>query len=270
MAVYAVGDIHGCLRTLQDLLARIAFSPARDSLWLTGDLVNRGPDSLGVLRWARANQHCITAVLGNHDLHLLAARFGARPAGDSLRAVLDAPDAEELLTWLRARPLMHAEGDYALLHAGRLPEWEQAQTEDLAAETAAQIQNDDGFFGEMFGNSPARWHPALSAPARRRAVVNALTRLRIIGADGEMILNYAGAPRNRPPKSAPWFDVPHRRRWTATAVCGHWSALGLLLRQDLAAIDGGCLWGGTLAALRLEDRKIFQVAAHPEDSAKLP
>ncbi len=264
MAVYAIGDIHGCRQTLEALLARIKFSASKDILWLAGDLVARGPDSLGVLRWAHARRRCIKAVLGNHDLHLLAAHAGARniAKNDSLRAVLDAPDADILCGWLRSLPLMHAEGEYALLHAGRLPEWEQSWALDLAAEAAEKIQSGGReFFAAMYGNTPARWHPAFSGEARIRTAINAFTRLRILDSDGGMILNYSGAPKNRPPGAHPWFDFPRRKRWAAAAICGHWSSLGLVLRRDLAAIDTGCLWGGKLTAMRLEDRKIFQVAA---------
>ena len=182
--------------------------------------------------------------------------------------VLDAPDADALCGWLRSLPLMHSDGDYALLHAGRLPEWEQKQAEEFAAEAAARLQSDDDFFAAMYGDAPARWHPALSADARHRTIVNAFTRLRILSEDGGMVLDYAGPPSQRPPGTTPWFDFPRRRRWAAAAVCGHWSSLGLLLRRDVAAIDTGCARGQTLTALRLEDRKIFQTPARAADVVK--
>ncbi|MGI9296437.1 MAG: symmetrical bis(5'-nucleosyl)-tetraphosphatase [Gammaproteobacteria bacterium] len=267
MAVYAVGDIHGCLRTFEDLLGLIGFSPKNDTLWLTGDFVNRGADSLGVLRRIYAMRERVRAVVGNHDLHLLASYAGRRapPKNESLRAVLDAPDADVLCGWLRSLPLLHLEGGYALLHAGRLPEWEQELAAELAAEAEARLRTDDDFFAALYGNTPARWHPALSADARHRTIVNAFTRLRILSADGGMIFNYVGAPQKRPPRTAPWFDFPYRKRWAATAVCGHWSSLGLLLRRDIIALDTGCGRGRTLTAICLEDRRIFQTPARAAD-----
>lgn len=272
MAIYAVGDIHGCARTLDDLLAHISFSPSRDTLWLTGDLVGRGPDSPGVLRRLYQMRESVRAVLGNHDLHLLAAFLGAipPPPDESLRAVLHSPDAAALCRWLRSFPLLHCEGEYALLHAGRLPEWEQMRAEELAAEAAARLQTDDNCFAAMYGNLPERMHPALSQDSRHRVVVNAFTRLRVLTADGAMALRYAGAPKNRPPGTIPWFDFPYRRRWKAATIFGHWSSLGLLLRRDLCALDTGCLWGRTLTAMRLEDRKIFQIPARAEDVVEYP
>ena len=272
MAIYAIGDIHGCLRSLEDLLAQISFSPPRDTLWLTGDVVGRGPDSPGVLRRLYQMRDSVRAVLGNHDLHLLAAHIGARPApkDESLRAVLESPDADLLCGWLRSLPLMHCAGEYALLHAGRLPEWEQMQAEELAAEVSARLQTDDNFFAAMYGDSPQRWHPALSQESRHRLVVNVFTRLRLLSADGATILRYAGAPANRPPGTIPWFDFPYRRRWAATVIVGHWSSLGLLLRRDICALDTGCLWGRTLTAMRLEDRRIFQTPARAADVVEYP
>lgn len=273
MATFAVGDIHGCLRTLNDLLSLISFSPRQDTLWLTGDLVGRGPDSPGVLRRLHQMRGSVRAVCGNHDLHFLAAHLGARPAPEndaSLRELLRAPDAAELCGWLRSLPLMHCEGDYALLHAGRMPEWEQNRAEDLAAEAAARLHSDDNFFALMYGSEPLRWHPALSRDSRHRFLTNVFTRLRVLSADGATALRYAGAPENRPPGTIPWFDFPYRRRWRAAAVVGHWSSLGLLLRRDVVSLDTGCLWGRTLTAMRLEDRKIFQTPARAEDVVEYP
>ena len=266
MATYAIGDIHGCLRTVDDLLARIRFSPS-DSLWLTGDLVGRGTDSLGVLRWAYEHRECVKMVLGNHDLHLLAAHAGMRSAGDdSLSAVLRAPDTDELCQWLRAQPLMFRENGYALLHAGRMPEWDEEQAMTLAAEASVRIRDDDNFLGAMYGDSPARWDSELSGDSRHRLIVNAFTRMRLLTADGDIVPGYAGEPQNRPPKTVPWFDFPRRVQWSETVICGHWSTLGLVMRHDLAALDTGCLWGGSLTAMRLEDRAVFQVPVHSGES----
>ena len=267
MAIYAIGDIHGCRQTLHDLLAHIGFSPQTDCLWLTGDLVNRGADSLGVLRWVYAERRCIKTVLGNHDLHLLATHLGAQPAADtpSLHPLLAAPDAALLCGWLRTQPLMIAEDDYVLLHAGRMPEWSMRQALELATEAAARIGDDDDFFSAMYGNEPRHWHPALSADSRHRLIINAFSRLRLLTADGGILPGYAAPPHQRPPGTVPWFDFENRQRWAATIICGHWSALGLLLRRDVAALDSGCLWGRTLTAMRLEDRQIFQVPTNAAD-----
>lgn len=264
MSVFAVGDIHGCRQTLDDLLAHIGFNPAVDVLWLVGDLVNRGPDSLGVLRWAHAHRRCIKIVLGNHDLHLLAARARCAKAGQ-LAEILAAPDAGILCDWLREQPLLWAEGDYVLLHAGRLPEWGQQQALRLAAEASARLRQDDDFFAAMYGDTPACWHPALGGVRRHRLIVNAFTRLRIVTTAGGMALGYSGVPAQRPPQTVPWFDAPAQLRWPATTICGHWSSLGLVVRKDLLAIDTGCLWGGQLTAVRLEDRKVYQVPARPAE-----
>ena len=270
MAVYAIGDIHGCRGALDDLLAHIGFNSAVDTLWLTGDLVNRGPDSLAVLRWAYQNQNCIQMVLGNHDLHLLAAHVGvwAADKNESHQQILQAEDAKQLCAYLRAQPLMLLADDYAMVHAGRLPEWRQEEAFELAMETSARIAADDDFLRIMYGNFPACWHPALSADMRGRVAVNAFSRLRLLAADGSMFLSYSGAPNKRPPGTIPWFDAAHRQHWRAATICGHWSSLGLLVRADLLAIDTGCLWGRQLTAVRLEDRKIFQTPARANETVK--
>lgn len=268
MATYAIGDIHGCLRTLDNLLAHIGFSPSSDTLWLTGDLVNRGPDSAGVLRRVHSLRHCVKCVLGNHDLHLLAAHLNLKKVPRELQSLFTQPDCDSLCNWLKTLPLMHIEDDYVLLHAGRLPEWQQSQTEELAREAEEAMQADDNFFAEMYGDFPARWHTALGGEERRRIIINAFTRMRILSASGEMIFPYTGPPQERPAGTVPWFDFPGRKRWSSTIICGHWSSLGLLIRPDIAAIDTGCLWGRSLTAMRLEDRKIFQVPAHAEDAVQ--
>ena len=267
MAVYAIGDIHGCMRTLHNLLEEIGFSPSSDTLWLTGDLVNRGAQSLDALRWAKQHQQCVKIVLGNHDLHLLAMRDGAREATAALQPLLAAPDAKPLCDFLQAQPLLYYEDDYVLLHAGRMPQWELAQAQALAQEAQIRIRRGD-FFYSMYGDLPARWHPALSDDNRHRLIINAFTRLRILNDDGSMALSYSGPPQHRPAATTTWFDFVGRKRWSATVICGHWSSLGLVVRPDLLAIDTGCLWGRCLTAVRLEDRKIFQVPAHAKDVIK--
>ncbi len=262
MATYAIGDVQGCHGAVRRLLERIAFRPDVDRLWLTGDLVNRGPDSLRVLRWARDLGDRAVVVLGNHDLHLLAVAHGAAPGGrtDTLRAVLTAPDREELLEWLRARPLLHREDGLALVHAGLLPEWSIEAALDLAREVEEELRRAPRrLLASMYGDEPSRWSGALRRTDRHRVVINAMTRLRMLGRSGEMRLDYAGAPAKAPPHLVSWFDAPGRASGTTTIVCGHWAALGLVVRPDLLALDTGCVWGGRLTAVRLEDRAVFQV-----------
>jgi len=263
MATYAVGDLQGCLAPLEDLLALVAFDAAHDRLWLVGDLVNRGPDSLGCLRFARALGDAAVVVLGNHDLHLLslAEGFSKGRSRDTLDAVFEARDRDDLLDWLRHRPLMHVEGGFAMVHGGLLPAWTIAQARALAGEVEEQLQG-PGFrtlLRDMYGDKPDGWSPALEGIARWRVVINAMTRLRVCTADGRMVLGFKGHPADVRGKLLPWFDVPGRASSTATVVCGHWSALGLKLRDDLLALDSGCVWGRSLSAVRLEDRRLFQV-----------
>lgn len=258
---YAIGDIQGCSQEFADLLDLINFDPSADKLWLVGDLVNRGPDSLGVLRMVKNLGDAAITVLGNHDLHLLmvAAGCAKHHHSDTLHDILDAPDREELLTWLRYRPLMHAAGDYAMVHAGLLPQWDIAMARKLAAEVEAELQgpNHYSFFTHLYGNKPSRWNDSLEGYDRWRVIVNAMTRMRFCSSDGKMEFSSKG---NLPPAGfLPWFDVDGRASAQSTLIVGHWSALGLLLRSNLAALDTGCLWGGSLTALRLEDREVVQL-----------
>ena len=263
MATYAIGDIQGCFAALQQLLEHLGFQRQNDRLWLVGDLVNRGPDSLAVLRWAWGMGDRVTAVLGNHDLHLLAVAAGhARlHRNDTLQAVLDAPDRLLLLDWLRTRPLLHAEGAHVLVHAGLLPQWSISDAQRLAAEVAVELAGPrhDRFLAQLYGNQPDFWHEGLTGPDRLRVIVNAMTRMRFCSAEGVMEFATKGTVNAPPPGYLPWFDVPGRRSRETTVVCGHWSALGLRVRPDLCALDSGCLWAGQLTALRLEDRQLFQV-----------
>ncbi|HSD39917.1 MAG TPA: symmetrical bis(5'-nucleosyl)-tetraphosphatase [Rhodocyclaceae bacterium] len=264
MATYAVGDLQGCLDPLKALLADAAFSPEQDRLWLVGDLVNRGPQSVEVLRFLCALGPAVTAVLGNHDLYLLAVAAGL-PAkdklGDTIDSVLEAPDRDELVDWLRGLPLMHVEGDWAMVHAGLLPQWSVAQALALAEEVTANLRSDDwcGFLLELFGNKPAQWGESLRGWDRYRIVINALTRLRFITVDGALELKPKGTPENAPEGLIPWYAATDAAWRTHTILCGHWSALGLRDLGHVVALDSGCIWGGKLSALRLEDRRIFQV-----------
>ena len=259
MATLAVGDVQGCYDELQELLARARFDAARDVLWLVGDLVNRGPKSLEVLRFVRSLGDRAVTVLGNHDFHLIAQYEGLEQAreGDTLEGVLAAPDAKLLVDWLRRRPMMHANADHALVHAGLLPEWSVAKALALAREVerALAAPTYREFLGCLYGGQPDRWSDTLAGWDRLRVIVNAMTRLRFCTKDGRMEFRAKGT---RPPQGyEAWFDL--RAADSQTLVCGHWSALGLKLAPRLAALDSGCVWGGALSALRLEDRALYQV-----------
>lgn len=263
MATYAIGDIQGCYDALQRLLARIDFDPAADRLWIAGDLVNRGPQSLQVLRFVRDLGDAARVVLGNHDLYLLMVAAGdiRRDKEDTLFQVLEAADRDELLHWLARRPLMHVEGDYAVLHAGLLPQWNITKAQTLSDEVAAALTGPEAreFLLHLAGDKPERWDEALRGWARLRVVVNAMTRMRFCTPDGRMALRGKGPPRKAPAGTLPWFDAPDRFNRTHTIVCGHWSALGFYRKEGLIALDSGCVWGGKLTAVRLDDDKVFQV-----------
>ncbi|MDT3707008.1 MAG: symmetrical bis(5'-nucleosyl)-tetraphosphatase [Thiobacillus sp.] len=263
MPTYAIGDVQGCQDSLLKLLEAVGFDAAADRLWFVGDLVNRGPDSLGVLRFVRNLGDAAVCVLGNHDFHLLALAegYGRVHKGDTLDAVLAAPDRDELLAWLRGRPLAWREGGWLMVHAGVLPGWTSDDTMARAAEAEATLQGPHyrDFFAQMYGNVPVAWDDGLVGIERLRVIVNAFTRLRYCSAAGEMEFHHKGAPGTQPAGWLPWFDVPGRRSAESTLVVGHWSTLGLVNRQDLIALDTGCLWGGRLTAVRLEDRQVFAV-----------
>ncbi|MCL2830298.1 MAG: symmetrical bis(5'-nucleosyl)-tetraphosphatase [Betaproteobacteria bacterium] len=265
MLTYAIGDIQGCYDPFRRLLDRVRFDPARDRLWLVGDLVNRGPHSLETLRHVKSLGAAALTVLGNHDLYLLMRASGAVGrigADETLEAVLNAPDRDELLDWLRRQPLCHVEGKYCLVHAGLLPQWDVFKARALAREVEAWLSGDDfaRIFENMPGNHPADWDEALSGWNRLRVIVNAMTRLRFCTPEGRMDFRAKGEPKDAPPGFLPWFDVAGRASADHTIVCGHWSALGLLLRPGLIALDTGCFWGRELSAVRLEDGELFQVS----------
>ncbi|SPD65510.1 Bis(5'-nucleosyl)-tetraphosphatase, symmetrical [Cupriavidus taiwanensis] len=251
-SLYAIGDLQGCAPSLDALLARL---PAQPAVRLVGDLVNRGPASLQTLRTIRAMGERAETVLGNHDIHLLAVASGVRKKGrhDTVDDILAAPDRDDLLTWLRHRPLALLDNNFLLVHAGVLPQWTAAQVIDLAHEVEEQLQgpNWQGFLADIFGNTPDRWHDGLRGIDRLRVVVNALTRLRYCTIDGVMDFKTKDGPGKAPDGFMPWFDVPGRRTQEVTVVCGHWSTLGLVMRPNLMALDTGCVWGGKLTAARL-------------------
>jgi bis(5'-nucleosyl)-tetraphosphatase (symmetrical) len=257
LAVYAIGDIQGCTDELKALLDRLRFDPARDRLWLTGDLVNRGPDSVGSLRFVRSLGKSAVTVLGNHDLHLLAIAAGHGPGklDPDAQQVLSAPDRDELLDWLRRRPLLHQapELGWTMVHAGLPPQWSLETAKACAAEVQAELLEDpDTLFAGMYGNKPRRWSPTLSRRARLRFTINCLTRLRYVGKDGTLLLGIKGAPDSAPRGAIPWFRHPRRRSSGERIVFGHWSTLGLLQEDDVLCLDGGCVWGGSLCAARLD------------------
>jgi bis(5'-nucleosyl)-tetraphosphatase (symmetrical) len=270
MSTYVIGDIQGCHGAFLDLLDAVAFDPAKDKVWITGDLVNRGEDSLAVLRWCRERDHCVVAVLGNHDLHLLAVAQGFVPPHrkDTLDLILAAPDRDDLLTWLRHRPMLHREGHWMMLHAGLAPEWSADQALMHAAELEIALRGTKWrqFLKHMYGNEPRRWNPNLIGQDRLRCIANVLTRSRYLHADGSLEFQHKLGLAEAPADLIPWFDFPGRRAKDVRILFGHWSTLGLVLRDDVIALDTGCLWGGALTAFRLEDGRCFQVrcqARHP-------
>lgn len=253
---WLVGDIQGCDDALARLLAEIGYSPSRDHLHALGDLVNRGPRSLAVLRRLRALEGSATCLLGNHDLHLLALAHGVRRAhrSDTLHEVLAAPDRDAWLDWLRQRPLADQAQGWLLVHAGVPPQWDVAQTLALAHEVEAVLRGADlaAFLGLMYGNQPARWSEALHGVERWRFVVNALTRMRFVAADGTLDFQVKEGADAAPPGLLPWFEAPGRRTLGTPVAFGHWSTLGLIDRPDLLALDTGCVWGGSLSAARVD------------------
>jgi bis(5'-nucleosyl)-tetraphosphatase (symmetrical) len=264
---YLIGDVQGCCNAFDRLLAEIGFSPSRDGLLVLGDLVNRGPQSLAVLQRMRALGTSAQALLGNHDLHLLAVAHGVRPAhaNDTLAAILDSPERDAWIEWLRARPLAVQRDGWLCVHAGVNPAWTAFQTLALAAEVEAMLRGPDfaAFLPRMYGNEPARWSDALQGAERWRHVINVLTRIRFVHAkDGMLDFALKENAAAAPPGLVPWFDAPQRRTQDTPIAFGHWSTLGLVNRADLLALDTGCVWGGALTAVRIDGgrREVIQVA----------
>jgi bis(5'-nucleosyl)-tetraphosphatase (symmetrical) len=263
--IHIVGDLQGCSDALQRLLAEIGFSPSRDRLVVLGDLVNRGPDSLGVLRRLRGLGDAATCLLGNHDLHLLAVAHGVRRPhrSDTLQAILDAPDRDAWLDWLRRRPLAVLDSGWLCVHAGVVPQWSATQTLALAAEVSALLQGPAlaDFLRVMYGNEPRRWSGQLQGHERHRFVVNTLTRIRFCSADGTLEFATKDGADAAPPGFRPWFEIEERATAGQPVAFGHWSTLGLIDRPDLLALDTGCVWGGALSAARVDGgrRELVQV-----------
>ena len=264
MPTYAIGDLQGCGQQLQALLNLIDQTEPSAQLLFVGDLVNRGPQSLDTLRQLRALGSRAKAVLGNHDLHLLAVSQGIRKQHrtDTLDDILNAPDREELLDWVRHRPLALFEQGHLLFHAGVLPQWSAEQTMALAHEVETALRGPDwvDFLRHMYGNEPAHWHDDLQGHDRLRCIVNALTRLRFCTPDGAIDFTIKEGLEAAPAGYTPWFELPDRKTADITCVFGHWASLGLIVRPNLIGLDTGCIWGGKLSAVRLEDRKLLQVA----------
>jgi bis(5'-nucleosyl)-tetraphosphatase (symmetrical) len=264
VATYAIGDIQGCLAPFRRLLHQISFDPRTDQLWLAGDLVNRGPDSLALLRFVRSLGDAVRIVLGNHDLFLLAVAEDiatVRPK-DTIHDVLEARDRGELIAWLRRQPLHYREGSFLMIHAGLLPQWTIDESVGFAREVEVVLAGPDyrTFLHSLFHGPTPQWDSSLTGPEKLVSITRVLTRLRTCTPTGEMS-GFSGPPEEAPAGYLPWFRIPNRKNANATVICGHWAALGLHIEPNLLAIDSGCVWGKELTAVRLEDRQIFQVAS---------
>jgi bis(5'-nucleosyl)-tetraphosphatase (symmetrical) len=270
MAIYAIGDLQGCYHSFQALLKKIHFNAAQDQLWFVGDLINRGSGSLPVLRWMFDHQDSILTVLGNHDLHTLvvAEGFVSPHRSDTIQSLIDAPDAPQLLDWLRHQPLVHFDHEHLLVHAGLLPQWTAAQALELGKEVELALRGEHyrDFLKHMYGNQPAMWDAGLSGWDRLRVITNAMTRIRVCSLEGEMEFRFKGELANIPQAYVPWFELDRRASATTPIIFGHWSALGLYQKHNVHALDTGCLWGGALTAMRLEDKAIFQVPCDVADA----
>jgi len=258
MAVYAIGDLQGCLDELKALLSKVGYNPQTDQLWFVGDLINRGSQSLATLRYVKSLPNTVI-TLGNHDLSLLACAYTDRPLGknDTTQEILDAADREELLTWLRQQKLFHRDKElgFSMVHAGLHPSWTRSQARVYAKEVQQVLRGEDyvEFFENMYGNEPAQWNEDLSGYDRLRVITNILTRMRYCDKHGELDLSLKGAPgKQSKSKFMPWFDVKKRQSQKRKIIFGHWSTLGLVQRNNVYAIDTGCLWGGQLTALRID------------------
>jgi len=262
---YLIGDVQGCCGALDALLAKIDFSPSRDRIYVLGDLVNRGPQSLETLRRLRGFGSSATCLLGNHDLNLLAVAQGVRKPhkGDTIDQILDAPDRSEWLDWLRQRRMAVFEHGWLMVHAGLVPQWDALQTLALAAEVEALLRSDQlaEFLPQMYGDRPVRWQDDLEGAERLRLVINVLTRSRFVAADGTLDLVTKDGAEGAPAGFFPWFEVPGRRSEGTPVAFGHWASLGLVNRPDLLALDTGCVWGRQLSAARIDGgrREIIQV-----------
>lgn len=264
-SIWAIGDLQGCCTPLEQLLSHPEIAQDEHAqFWFAGDLINRGPESLQTIRRVMALGDRAVTVLGNHDLHLLAVSAGIRKSGksDTLLGIFDAPDAQEILSWMRNRPLAHYAQGHLLVHAGAHPSWTLAQTLQLSHEVEAALRAPDWHerLAKMYGNEPAQWDDELRGADRLRVIINATTRMRMCEVDGTMDFSHKRHPADARPGLLPWYDVPQRPvAKEAVVVCGHWSTLGLMMRDDVLSLDTGCVWGGQLTAVRLQDRKVIQI-----------
>lgn len=260
MATYAIGDLQGCYDAFQRLLEKLQFDPVRDQLWLAGDLVNRGPDSLATLRFVKSLGDNAITVLGNHDLHLLAIAADHKSTKDpGLKEILAASDLDELVDWIRKQPLLHhdAQLGFAVVHAGIYPAWTLQQALEYAGELHRVLASDNylDFIHHMYGNKPRSWRDSLEGWDRLRFVINSFTRMRYCDLDGKLNLKDKGSPGSQRKDSVPWFDIPGRQTVNERILFGHWSTAGRLDRKDVFALDTGCIWGGDLTALQLDAEK---------------
>ena len=265
MATWVIGDIHGCWETLQRMLKRIEWRPELDELWLVGDLVNRGPSSLEVLRWGYENSDRLTVVMGNHDLHLLARAAGVAEAKkeDTLDEILAAPDRDELLGWLRARPLVHRFGPYMMVHGGLMPEWNIELTSGLADEVGAQIAGGGGdkIIRNLYTNRKVAWSADMRDDEQLAVAAAVFTRLRMVDSDGHARLDWIGPPGAAPDGWMPWYARSAVRSQGYRLIFGHWAQFGFYRANDVVCLDSGCVYGGRLTALCLDDGRIVQEVA---------
>ena len=263
--IHVIGDVQGCCGALDRLLEQIGFSPSRDRIYVLGDLVNRGPQSLETLRRLRGFGDSAVCLLGNHDLNLLAVAQGVRQPhrGDTIHEILDAPDRNDWLAWLRQRRMAVHEHGWLMVHAGVVPQWDAVQTLALAGEVEHLLRSDAlaAFLPAMYGDEPSRWSDALAGTDRARFVINVLTRTRFVANDGTLDLHTKDGTSGAPPGFHPWFEVPGRRTEGTPIAFGHWATLGLINRPDLLALDTGCVWGRQLSAMRIDGgrRELVQV-----------
>ena len=263
MATYVIGDIQGCMGALHRLLDHIKFDQTHDCLWFLGDLVNRGPHSLEVLRFVKQLGAPAVTVLGNHDIHLLALWSQVAKPGrkDTLQSILSAPDVDELLHWLRFRPLLHAEHGFVMIHAGMLPSWSMSQATTLAHEVEEALQGDNfpDVLPAIYFRKKVEPTATLNKHERMGLTANVLTRLRVCTTEGIPKFSFKGPPEDAPPGYFPWFTIPNRLTQHDTIIMGHWSALGIIKEEHLIALDGGCVWGRELVTMRLDDRQLFRI-----------
>lgn len=263
MAHYAIGDIQGCFDELTALLDKISFNHGTDTLWLTGDIVNRGPKSLESLQFAMRHESSVQIILGNHDLHLLAVGFGhgSVKRSDTITPILKHADSKKMLDWLRAQPLMISGEKHVMVHAGILPQWSIAKAETLAREAEAELKGKkaEKFFSKMYGNKPTAWSDHLKGYDRLRVIVNVFTRMRALTLKNELDYDYKSTLDQMPPSLHPWFKAPDRKHLSHTIVFGHWSSLGYMNCDRIISLDTGALWGGELTAIDLASNQITQV-----------